>query len=271
MNKQKLNEQQIQELLNRGIDGELDVAEQRELDLLLASSENVRDLNEELKAFAGLLDQVPDREPPGYLHKAIISQVRLPVPGDAHREKTGFFSTWFPAPWMRTGVAVAAGLMLTIGIYQTDSENLSVEDTSSMTGTIVRNPNAQTGELIDRIQFLTATMKGTAELHNEDGLLSVNVNLESEGSAVLSLGFNGQGLTYEGITGLQDRSNDVSVAEGSIHVSTAGQQNYSLLLRDISESGAGRQVDSPLVLEFYANNILVHEAELGGSNVKTQE
>lgn len=271
MNKQKLNEQQIQELLNRGIDGELDVAEQRELDLLLASSEEIRDLNEELKAFAGFLDQVPDREPPQYLHNAIISQVRLPVPGDAHTDKTGFFSTWFAAPWMRTGVAVAAALMLTIGIYQTGSENLSVEDTSSMTGTIVRSPNAQTGALIDRVQFLTATMKGTAELHNEEGLLSVSVVLESEGPAVLSLGFNGQSFAYEGITGLQNSLTDVSVAEGSIHVSTAGQQNYSLLLKDISENQAGRQANFPLVLEFYANNVLVHEAELGGSNEKSQK
>ena len=49
----------VNDLLNGGIDGELSAAEQDELDRLLAGSEKVRDLNEELMTITGLLDQVP--------------------------------------------------------------------------------------------------------------------------------------------------------------------------------------------------------------------
>lgn len=252
-------DQHILDLLNGSIDGELSAAEHAELDKLLAGSVDVRDLYEELKELAGILDGQPEQEPPEYLHSAITSQVRLPLPVDGQRQKPGFLSDWLSTPWMRTGLAVAAGVIITIGIYQSGPENLSSEDVSSMTGSIVKNPN---GELLDSTRFNTKAINGKAELRYKDGLLFVDVNLESAGKVVVNLNFSGQGLEYAGINGLQNKADDVAVANGSVSVASSGQQHYALLLKRTAEFAEDNP--GPLMLEFFADDILVYETQLGG-------
>jgi hypothetical protein len=263
-------DQHVVDLLNGSIDGELSAAEQAELDKLLAGSVHLRDLHEELKAMAGILNGLPEREPPEYLHNVIMSQatthqVSLPISGGAQGEKpspfsTGLFSNWFSAPWTRTGLAIAAGLVLTVGIYQSDSGNLSPGDTSSMTGTVVKNPN---GVLLDSTRFDTQVMNGKAELRFEDGLLLVDVDIEADGLTVVNLGFSGQSLQYAGIDGLQNQADNVVVADGSVSVTSSGQQHYELLLRRTAE--LPEENPTTLALTFFADNVLVHEAELDGS------
>jgi len=250
-------DQHVLNLLNGSMDGELSAAEQSELDALLAGSAHVRDLHEELKALSGILDGAPEREPPEYLHEAIISQVRLPVNSGVLEQKPGLFSQWLAAPWMRTGLAMTAGVLLTFGIYQTGTENLSPEDAARMTGTVVKNP---AGVLLDSTQFNAESIIGKAELRSRDGQLFVDVYLESDGEAVLNLGFTEQDLEYDGINGLQDSSDDVTVSNGLVSVVSSGKQHYELLLR--SAADLDKEQSSPLKLAFYAGSVLVHEAEL---------
>jgi len=253
-------DQHVLDLLNGSIDGELSAAQQTELDTLLAGSAHVRELHEELKALTGILDKAPEREPPEYLHEAIISQVRLPVNAGVPERKPGLFSQWLAAPWMRTGLAMTAGVLLTFGIYQTGMENLSPEDAARMSGTVAKNP---AGVLLDSTQFNAETINGKAELRSRDGQLFVDVYLESDGKAVLNLGFTGQSLEYGGINGLQDLLDDVTVTNGVVSVTSSGQQHYELWLR--STTDLGKDQSGRLTLAFFADDALVHEAELDRS------
>ena len=258
-------DQRTLDLLNRSLDGELSTAEQAELDELLAGSAELRVMNEELKALAGILDGAPEREPPEFLHNVIMSRVtasqgRPDLAESPKSSKPGLFSGWLSAPWARTGLAVAAGLVLTLGIYRTGSENLSPEDATSMTGTIVKDMN---GTLLDSTRFDTKLMNGKAELRHKSGFLLIDVYLEANGMAVVNLGFSGQGLEYAGINGLQGQAGDVVAANGSVSVNSSGQQHYELLLKHTAEFQKGSP--TPLALEFFADDVLVHEAELGGS------
>ena len=257
-------DQHALDLLNGSIDGELSVSEQAELDALLAGSARVRDLNKELKALADTLDGVPEQQPPEYLHNAIISQVRLPVSADLPGQKTGLFSRWLAAPWMRTGLALAAGVLMTVGIYQTGSENLSPEDASRMTGTVMKNP---AGVLLDSTSFQSSAMNGNAELRAKNGLLSIDIHLESDGEALFSLGFAGQSLELVSVNGLNNPEVDVAVSDDSVKVTGSGTQHYELLLRSTAVSAAnlGSNQPGPIALEFFADSVLVHEAELDSS------
>jgi len=247
---------QVLDLLNGSIDGELSTMEQAKLDKLLTDSAALRELNEELQALTDILEGLPEREPPGYLHTTITSQVRLPLPGGLQGQKPGFFSV----PWVRTGLAVAAGLVLTVGIYQTGMETLSPEEASSMTGTIVKNVQ---GQLLDSTGFNTELMNGKAELRIKDGLLFVDVHFNSDGIAIVKLDLSGQNLEYAGIDGLKSQAADVAVANGSISVTSSGPQHYELLLRRTVEFNGNSP--TPLEVEFFAGNVLVHEAELSES------
>jgi hypothetical protein len=253
-------DQHILDLLNGSIDGELNVPEQTELDTLLDGSERIRDLNSELINLAGMLDDVPKREPPGYLLDAITSQVRLPVPANG-QQKAGLFSQWLSSTWMRTGLAMAAGVLLTVGIYQSDSGGLSPEDAANMTGTIVKHPSAV---LAGSTRFDTDVMSGEAQLFYRDNLLYVEVRLESDGESVLNLDFSGQGLAYAGIKGVHNQADVVEVVKNSIVItSTGGEQQYELLLKPTEEFL--HNDSTKLMVGFFADNVLIHQAELGGS------
>lgn len=251
-------DQRILELLYGGIDGELDAAEQGELDALLAGSKQVRDLDKDLRSFTRILDKVPEREAPGYLQDAIERQIRLPVPGDSITRKQGFFRSWLPAHWLQTGFALTAGVILTVGVYEMGSGPMTAEDTANMVGTVVQSP-ANQGELLDSVSINTDDLKGVAELRSQGDLFTLDVELTSVVSTELVVHLSGKGLAFEGMSRKQAPETAVSVGQDTINITSSGAQRYTLSLRRIP----GTQTASPLDLEFFANNTLVHETALG--------
>lgn len=268
MNEQNNIDQRTQDLLNSGIDGELSTAEQSELDGLLAGSERLQNLNAELKALCGLLDSLPDVDPPNYLQESIERQIRLPVQSDrqqsnSHEEKSGFFGTWLPVHWMRTGFALAAGAVLTISVYEMGSKPMTAEDASQLVGTMVKPPATDQGELLDSISILTDTLSGSVELRNKDDLFTLDVKLNSDGPTQVVVHFANRGLKFEGITRMQDRQDAVSIVDGAVKITSSGEQRYTMNLRRID--GHQEQAIAPLELEFFANRLLVLKARLSVS------
>lgn len=261
MSEQNRIDEHTKDLINGGIDGELSLAEQTELDELIASSEDVRNLHTEMTDFAGVLNSVPERDPPGYLQEAIISNVRLPVFAKSTGEKRGFFATWLPAHWLPTGLAVAAGAVLTVGIYETGSRPVTAEDTARMVGTVIQSRQSEQGRLLDSIDINTDMLSGVVELRSGEGFLILDVQLNSEGPTNVSVDFAGRGLEFEGITRMQDIQDTVSVQDGSVNVASNGAQHYALKLRSVE--GTASQLTDPLMVEFFANETLIHKAELG--------
>lgn len=252
-------EQRIQELLNRSIDGEINAIEQDELDRLLVSSPAVRSLNEELRAVTQLLDELPELDPPPYLQTAVERQVRLPVQSTTHLKKPGLLSRWLNANWLRTGFALAAGVVLTIGVYEMGSEPITGKDSTSMVGTMAKRDLAgQQGVLLDSIHLDTDKLNGLVELHKKGDLFTLDVQLNSEGPSELVVNFAGRGLEFDGVSRMQEVVDAVTVVDGSIHLASRGEQRYTVSLRRISET----QKDAPLELDFFADNELIRQAEL---------
>lgn len=251
-------DQHTLDLLNGGVDGELSPSEQEELDLLLAGSEEVRDISGELETFSRLLDELPELEPPAHLQESIERQVRLPVPNEETSQ--GIFGTWLSAHWLRTGFALAAGIVLTVGVYEMGSGPISDRDAGNLSGTVVKSQSPGQDELLDSIHIFTETLNGQVELRRNDDLFTLDVKLASDGPTGVNVDFAGRGLDFEGIVRVQDSNDVVSVADGTIKVASSGEQHYSLKLR--RNSSAADQEFTPLELEFFANEALVHEAEL---------
>jgi len=260
MNEHKHIDQHVEELLNGGVDGALSATEQDELNSLLAGSAQFRDLNEELKTFTGLLDGLQEVEPPAYLQESIERQIRLPVYSNQHEEKQGFFGTWLPAHWLRTGFALAAGAVLTVSIYEWGSGPMTAEDATNLVGTVIKSQAAEQGELLDSIHIFTDTLSGRVELRKKDDLFTLDVQLNSDGPTQVVVDYAGRGLEFEGITRMQDQNDAVSIVDGSVNVASSGEKRYTLNLRRTTNSE--RQRIAPLGLDFFANNMLVHEAEL---------
>jgi len=261
MNKLNQQDQHILELLNGSLDGELDTTGQNELNQLLGSSDEVRDLNNELNAFAELMSSVPEIDPPAYLQDSITRQVRLPVDESAKGAKSGWFANWLPTHWLRTGAAFAAGLALTVAIYEVGTQSLPPQDTSDMMGTVIPNTVVTQGVLLDQIDFSTDLLSGNVELREKGDLVILDVRLTSDVPTEVSVDAASNGLEFEGVSRMQNPTDVVTVDDGKIRVTSNGGQHYQLKLRKIAVDG--QDFSTPLQLGFYANNALVHEVAIG--------
>jgi len=252
-------DQHIQDLLNRSIDGEISRSDQDELDRLLVTSESVRTLNEELRSVTHILDELPEIEPPQYLQESIERQVRLPVQNSIDADSPGLLSRWLNANWLRTGFALAAGVVLTVGVYEMGSKPITADDVANMSGTVVKGGFVdQQGILLDSISLDTDQLRGRVELRSMDDLFTLDMQLSSDGPSEVIVNFAGRGLEFDGVIRNQDQLNDISFNDGSIKLASNGEQRYTLRLKRTTEV----QQLAPLELDFFANNVLIQKAEL---------
>ncbi len=253
-------DQHILHLLNSSIDGEISATEQDELDRLLIASLEVRNLNDELRMVTRLLDEVQKVDPPEYLQDSIERQVRLPMQGHAGSKKSGFLGNgWLSANWLRTGFALAAGVVVTIGVYEMGSEPITPRDSTSMVGTMANRGSAdQPGALLDSIQLNTVKLNGLVELRNKDELFTLDLHLRSDEPTEVVINFADRGLEFDGVGGKQADDDSVSVVDGSVHLASKGEQHYTVRLRRTS---AAAQI-APLDVNFFASNDLILQAKL---------
>lgn len=255
-------DERIQQLLNSSIDGEINVADQEELERLLATSQSVRDQNDELRAVTRILDELPEIDPPQYLQDTIEKQVRLPVQDTGAGEKSGYFGSWLNANWLRTGFALAAGVVLTIGVYEMGSGPIPAGDTASMSGTMASNGVMdQQGVLLDSVHLDSELLTGQVELRNNNDLFTLDVQLKSAEPSEVVINFAGSGLEFDGVSSQQGRTDAVSMVDGSIHLASNGKQHYKLNLR----RAAGADHLTPLELQFFANSQLIQQNEMSTS------
>ena len=247
-------------LINRSVDGEITASEQEELDRLLSTSPEVHDLHDSLGKVANLLDKAPEIEPPEYLKGAIERQVRLPVQEYKKTANRGLWGIeWFNMSWLGTGLALAAGVVLTVGVYQMDSEPVSDRDSASMVGTIAkRGPHGQAGALLDSVQLDTSRLNGLVELRNKDDLFTLSLKLNTGEPTDVVIDFAGRGLEFGDVTGAQADDYRVAIEDGSIHLAGTGEQQYTVILKRTS----GVKNAAPLDVNFLAGNELILQAKL---------
>lgn len=253
-------DQHILYLVNRSVDGEISATEQEELDSLLITSPEVRDLHDELEKVSNLLDAVPEIEPPEYLKSAIERQVRLP--GQEYKKiqkSAGWGTGWLKASWLGTGLALAAGVVLTVGVYQMDSEPMIDRDGASMVGTIAkRGPHGQAGDLLDSLQLNTSRLNGLVELRNKDNLFTLSFQLNTAEPTGVVIDFAGRGLEFDDVVGAQSDDDIVAIKDGSIRLDVQDKQPYTVILKRTSEVTN----IAPLGVNFLVNNELLLQAKL---------
>jgi hypothetical protein len=248
----------VQNLINSSIDGEINVIEQHELDGLLENSENVRNLNKELRAVTRLLDELPELEPPEFLQSAIERQVRLPVQSDADKKRS-LAGGWLNTNWLRTGFALAAAVVVTVGVYEMGSAPITTRDATSMAGTVAKGTSLdQQGILLDVFRLDTGKLNGLVELRNKNDLFTLDVQLSSVEPSEMVVNLARHGLEIEGVSGMQEPDAAVSVVDGSVHLTGIGEQHFTLSLKRTSAA----EYDAPLELGFFTNNKLIQKAQL---------
>ena len=233
-------QERIIHLINAELDGEIDAAGKAELETVLESSAEARALRAELARLASLMDELPEQEPPAGLAGRILGRVRLPDTAGGARGSgvslSGWFASFRPA---QAGLAFAAGLLLTVGFYEVARNGKAPAELSSMVGTMVANPAAESGRLRDSWSIAEPGLNGTVTLGEVGRFLVLSFDLESESQTEIVVELAEAGLGFGGIAHASADSSIVNesyqVSGGTLRVVNQGRQVFSVFLPRVAD------------------------------------
>ena len=235
-------EQRTLELINAEIDGELLPEERSELDAILASSGDARTMKAELQKLANVMDSMPQLAPPEDLAERILKEVRLPA-GRPTFSWAGLFSSLQPAP---VGLAFAAGLLVTVGVYEMSPGHRSDVDPASIVGTMVLDPGAQLAGQADSLVISVPGVTGTVSLGAAGNLQVLSFDLESTDDAEIAISLSEAGLSFGGIARVAasgaTADGSYEVSGGTLRVVNQGRQAFSVFLLEAGTAGGGKEI-----------------------------
>ena len=217
-------------LINADLDGELSSADKAELDALLESSAEARTMKAELQRLNNLMDSLPPQSPPSGISEQVFD--RLGLHGTPRFSLAGIFASLKPSP---PALAFAAGLLMTVAIYELSPGGSSNADTASMVGTMVAGQTGAQSSLNNDIYLEGDGFTGTITLRNEAGLYVLNFDLDSEEKTWVKVGLDRTGLSFGGFAKLQEDSDEVfdavAISGGTLRVVNDGHQQFAVFLR----------------------------------------
>lgn len=246
--------EKIIELIQAGVDRELDDSQQAELERILETSAEARACQSKLLKLCGLLEEEQALELPRGLHRKIVDSISLPSKSTISR---GFGA--LPG-FLRYGMAAAAGLLLAIGVMDTPTVNLDSRDLDNMVGTIMQNDGSVGAVRLDGFSFDTDEIASSVSLQQRDRTLVLDVILTSTHPVDITVNFSGDGLVFDAIAQIQSELKSIGVNGQAIQISGQGRQHFAVLLH--RESGPVEQAEASFKLNFASNGKVVKEGTL---------
>jgi anti-sigma factor RsiW len=231
------------ELINAEIDGELTRDEQAELDAMLESSADLRAMQAELRNLASMLNSLPEQTPPPDLASRVLGQIQLPRSEPAF-SLAGLFALFKAAP---TAVAFAAGLLVTVGVYEVASESDDAMDSSRMVGTMVSGLPGQANNKKDSLAISVPGLSGTVSLSESGAMRILNFDLDSVEQTEIVIALAEAQLGFGGIARAapsgMDAEQSYRVSEGTLRMVNQGRQAFSVfLLEAANQDGKSREI-----------------------------
>jgi hypothetical protein len=247
--------ERIAELIQADVDGALDPSDRDELQTALEHSEVARAFRIEMQKLAGILESLPDLEPPMGLSRRILDSIELPAP----RQVPLWLKNWLrPVSY---GFAVAAGMLMAVGMVKLMP--LADSDMSSLVGSMVKQgagitdvlPDSALGQLgvdLDAVQ-------GSILLKDLDGALALQFDLDSSEPVEVAVDLGHSGLEFGGIA--QDTSGLAmfKVSGGNLRVMNEGTQKYVVFLKHSVSTNAS---DKKLGVKISQDKLTVFEGSI---------
>lgn len=252
-------EERTLNLINADVDGELTPAEQQQLDSILETSAEARAMRAELLKLSNLLNGMPEQAPPQDLTSRIVGQL-APRRAVTRFSLSSLFASFQP---VTTGLAFAAGLLLTVGFYEMSPQSVSSLDTAGMVGTMVAGQGNGLNLLENDLYFSSDDFSGKVSLSENNGLYVLNFALDSTDPKEIRVGLELTGLAFGGFAetpGLSDNVVDtVIISGGTMRVVSQGRQQFAVFLRGSSPEQA---VAAELItIDFSSDSKLQNEGD----------
>ncbi|MEE4173411.1 MAG: hypothetical protein V2I57_04085 [Xanthomonadales bacterium] len=221
-----MDKERIQELVQAGVDGELDAEGRQRLAALLDESAEARALHEDLERLKAFIDRAPELPVPDSLHDAIVRGVTLPSPPAWKRwlrfsELPGF---------VRYGMAGAAAMVLTVVVYQAGEQLDPAQGYDDLVGTIAASgPDARK---VDEVKFGSADARGEARLLAKPEGYALAVDLDLAAPTELAITLPGEAYRFNAFAQGADSLSAVSWSGNRLTATADGKQRFVVLLSE---------------------------------------
>lgn len=220
------------ELISAGVDGELSPREQRQLDELLAHSEEARVMNAELRSVCASIESLPEETPPADLAGTILNRV-APRSATVVPLRTRWRRAQLP-------LAFAAGLLVAVAVQRLLPPEPTAGELQWLSGTLA--PASQrSAQLIE-----TEGLKGRVGSGFRGKTRTLEFQLQTTEPLEIEIGLSGTGLEFGGIVP-NDRGQEL-VAEriestgGTVRVVGDGAAAFGLLLPATAAGDQGEEI-----------------------------
>jgi len=212
------------ELINAGVDDELDAAGRVRLDALLAGSEQARDLYDGLQRLGTFLEQVPPVEPPSALHGRIVNSISLPRPTAPGLK--GLFNV-IPG-LLRYGLAAGLAVVVTMAVYQGGSQ-LNGVDYDKLVGTI-----SARGAELDRFEFNQDGAQGSVRILERGDTYALEFELQARRPVLFDVDFADSGLRFDALAQADLNLDELALTKTTLSARTEGSQRFVVLMRPVA-------------------------------------
>jgi hypothetical protein len=224
-----MRDDRLNELLNAELDDELDAAGRTELERLLATSPEARTRRDELHRVVDALAHIKAVEPPAELRESVFAALR---PGMAKvLAFPNFRGPRVQQRWVPYAGALAAGVALGaigLSLYHAPRDDF---DAASLAGTMADPERHAPGQLLDQVELRGNGLRGTASLHEADGLWVVEFDLQTEVPVEVEATYDGQLVQLQGFVRPEPTSEAVLAGPGRLSFVNEGAQRAAIYLR----------------------------------------
>jgi hypothetical protein len=247
----KDSDKKFEELMHAEMDGEASEIEVAALHEYLVSKPEARAIHTQLGKLAGILNQIPDIEPPKDLRRKILANLPPPRPAIDSALRGKLWHIRFPV--LRYGYALAAGLLLGMVLSRVAFRNLSFPDTSDFYGAMIAREGSPA---LDQMKLDLGDLSGSVGLtqSNENALIVFDLN--SRQLATIVVTFDADQIGFGGFSHQPKTVGWFSAEPGRITFKSEGTHHSTLLL------ARRKNVEIILGLEFDISDKLVHHGTL---------
>lgn len=227
------------ELVSAAIDGELDDGEQRELDVLLNSSKEARDLKADLEQLDSMLKGVPELDPPESLHASIMAETE-PRPAPGKSSAFDWLLQSLPGAGLRYALAAAAGAIVAAVIITTPPPQSASMDIADLVGTMAPGAGAN---VLASFSYDEGEVDCTVQLRLSDGRLFLDIQADTVEPLDIAVSLDGAGLWPQAMAQFEGQHRSIAFTGQEFELQAQGRQRTSILLRRIDERTSHGKAD----------------------------
>lgn len=239
-----MNQDRVFELLSAEADNELTTAERTELESLIDSSDEARQLADEVRRMDNFLDKQPAVEPPHGLRDDIMQRIPITNQSPAATGEGGA-GGWLRnlgwQPVLRYAASTAFGALLVIAVYESQPDFGPNPDIEQLVGTMAPGTLIADKVVIDRFSFDDGDVSSTARLEKRGKAVVLDVSIKADKAIDLLIDFGSTNLQFEAVAQANTEFDAMEFANRVLLVKGRGARRFSVLLRssfdDIAPTG----------------------------------